>query len=69
MPAALLKKPRASVKQDAHALVDQLAANATWDDLAYTVEVRASIERGLADIKAGRVVTTEELRREFGLDS
>ncbi len=28
----------------------------------------ASVERGLADEKAGRVVSHEELRRRFGLD-
>ena len=31
------------------------------------LEVRADIEEGLADVKAGRVVSTAELRREFGL--
>jgi predicted transcriptional regulator len=54
-------------KQQAHALIDEMPDTATWADLAYRLEVRADIEEGLADIKAGRVVSTEELLREFGL--
>jgi len=41
---------------------------ATWDEVAYHMEVRASIEQGLADVKAGRVHTHEEVRKYFGLD-
>lgn len=35
--------------------------------LADRLEVRADIEEGLADVKAGRVGSTAELRREFNL--
>jgi len=58
----------ANVKQQAHALIDSLEEDATWDDVAYHMEVRASIERGLDDSKAGRVYTHEEVRKHFGLD-
>ena len=54
-------------KQQAHALIDELPDSATWPELAYRLEVRADIEEGLADVKAGRVISTAELRREFGL--
>ncbi len=54
-------------KQQAHALIDALPDDATWTELAYRLEVRADIEEGLADVKAGRVVSTAELRREFDL--
>ncbi len=54
-------------KQQARALIDALPDNATWTELAYRLEVRADIEEGLADVKAGRVVNTAELRREFDL--
>jgi hypothetical protein len=54
-------------KELAHALLDELPDTATWAELAYRLEVRADIEEGLADVKAGRVVSTEELRREFDL--
>ena len=41
------------LKQQAHALVENLPDTATWDDLAYEAELRASIERGLADSESG----------------
>jgi len=56
------------IKEQAHALIDNLDDTATWDDVAYHMEVRASIEQGLADVEAGRVYTTEEVRKHFGLD-
>jgi predicted transcriptional regulator len=49
-----------NIKPDARQLVDSLPYSATWDDLAYEVYVRASIEAGLADAEAGRTVTHEE---------
>jgi predicted transcriptional regulator len=58
----------ANVKQQLHEIVDQLPDNVTWDEAAYRVEVRASIERGLADAEAGRTFTTEEVRKHFGLE-
>lgn len=54
-------------KQQAHALIDQLPDSASWDDLAYEMDVRASIERGLADSKAGRVIAVEDLMKELGI--
>lgn len=43
------------LKQQAHALIDSLPESATWDDLAYEAELRASIEHGVADGQAGRI--------------
>ena len=56
------------VKQQAHALIDNLDDTATWEEVAYHMEARASIEQGLADSKAGRVYTQEEVRKHFSLD-
>jgi predicted transcriptional regulator len=44
-----------------------LPDSATWEDVAYEVELRASIERGLADSDAGRVVAVEDLMKELGI--
>jgi len=44
---------------DAKRLVDQLPADANWDDLAYQVYVRQSIELGLADADAGSNIDHE----------
>lgn len=57
-----------SLKKQAHALIDKLPDSATWDDVAYEIELRASIDRGLANSKAGRVISVEDLMKEFGVE-
>ena len=57
--------PGANAKQQARELIDQLPDDATWDEIAYRVEVHASIERGLADSEAGRVTPQEEVEKRF----
>jgi predicted transcriptional regulator len=61
--------PVASVKEDARRLVDQLPDDATWEDLMYQVYVRQSVEAGLADARAGRLVSTDDMRRRLGLSA
>lgn len=56
-----------TLSKQVHQIADQLPPEATWDDVRYQVELKASIERGLADVKAGRVVPVEELLAEFGV--
>jgi predicted transcriptional regulator len=55
------------IKQRAHELIEALPDNATWQDLLYALELRADIEAGLADAKAGRLTEFEELRRDYSL--
>lgn len=55
------------LRQQVHQIADQLSPEATWDDVRYQIELRASIERGLADIEAGRVISAEDLIAEFGI--
>lgn len=57
----------ANLSQQVHQIADQLPPEATWDDVRYQVELHASIERGLGDLKAGRVIPVEELMAEFGV--
>jgi predicted transcriptional regulator len=59
--------PASNAKQQAHELIDQLPDDATWDEIAYRVEVHASIERGLAESETGRVVSQEEVEKRFGI--
>ena len=40
--------------------MDRLPDAASWDDLAYEVYVRQTIEAGLAEADAGRLVEHEE---------
>ena len=54
-------------KDDAHRLVDEMPADATWDDLIHHIYVREAIERGLADSKAGRTTNVREVRAKYEL--
>ena len=54
-------------KEDAHRLVDQLRADATWDDLMQEIYVREAIERGLEDSRSDKVTEVAEVRMKYGL--
>ena len=49
-----------SIKPDARQLVESLPESATWDDLAYEIYVRQSIDAGVADAEAGRLVEHDD---------
>lgn len=57
----------ANIKTSAHELIDQLPESVSWSELAYHIEVRASIERGIEDADAGRTYTTDEVKKRLGL--
>lgn len=56
-----------NIKEEARKLIDNLPENSTWDDLMYQIYVRQTIEAGLADSKAGNVISVQEVRKKFGL--
>jgi predicted transcriptional regulator len=56
-----------SIKEQARILVESLPEDSTWEDLMYEIYVRESVERGLEDVRAGRVKTSDEVRAKFGL--
>ena len=47
--------------------VDEIFANAPVDDESLTEAEHAAIAEGRDDVAAGRLVSDEEIRREFGL--
>ncbi len=51
---------RRNIKPEARELVDRLPESADWDDLAYEIYVRQSVDAGLADADAGRTVEHDE---------
>ena len=55
----------ATLRDQVHEIAEQLPPGATWDDVRYQIELRASIARGVEDISAGRVLSAEDLLREF----
>jgi predicted transcriptional regulator len=57
----------ANRKQQAHALIDKLPDNATWDDMMRELYEHQAIERGLGDSDAGRVTDNKTLRAHYGL--
>ena len=54
-------------KEQAHAIVDRMPEDATWDDLIDEIYVRQVIEQGLADVEAGRTADVADVRRKYGL--
>ena len=59
--------PTAIIKEEAHKIIDQMPAGATWDDLMHEIYVREVIELGLADSKTGRTKDVKEIRAKYGL--
>jgi hypothetical protein len=61
--------PNLTVKEEVRQIVEQLADDATWDDVFYQIYVRQSIEAGLEDCRQGRLIPVAEVRRRLGLPS
>ena len=57
----------ANRKQQAHALIDKLPDNATWDDMMRELYEHQAIERGLADSDTNRVTDNKAIRAHYGL--
>lgn len=57
----------ATLKKQAHALIDQLPEDATWHDVAEALAVIEDIEAGLTESNQGLGVDTAALRKRFGL--
>jgi hypothetical protein len=58
-----------NIKNEARRLLDRLPEDITWDELMHEIYVRQSIEAGLADSKAGKIVDVKAVRERFGLPS
>jgi predicted transcriptional regulator len=54
-------------KEAAKQIIEHLPDHASWDDIMYQLYVRREIEKGLADIEAGRTTPMEDVIKEFGL--
>jgi len=53
------------VKEEAIKLVDGLPEEASWDDVIYQMYVRKKIESGIKAADEGRVLTHDEVKRQF----
>jgi predicted transcriptional regulator len=54
------------IREAAHQLIDQLD-HPTWAELAYQATVKASIEQGLEEARAGKLIAQEDIEKEFGV--
>ncbi len=55
------------VRSSARDAIEQDSEDATWDDVMYRIYVRQKIEAGLRDVENGDTLTTQEIRKRFGL--
>ncbi|HZM88510.1 MAG TPA: hypothetical protein VFF31_18445 [Blastocatellia bacterium] len=55
------------IKEEALKLIESLPDDATWEDLTRLMLERQLIEEGLADIEAGRVWSSDEIREKLGM--
>lgn len=54
-----------SAKQEVLKIVESLPDEATFEDIQYHIYVRQKIEKGLADVREGRVVDEDEADRRM----
>jgi predicted transcriptional regulator len=59
--------PTPTIREKVHELADQLPSDATWGDVRYQVELRASIERGLTQSESGQLISHQDILKEFGI--
>ncbi|HXI88920.1 MAG TPA: hypothetical protein VNO24_02790 [Blastocatellia bacterium] len=55
------------VKEEALKLIESLPNDTTWEDLTRLMLERQMIEEGIADLEAGRVWTSDEIREKLGM--
>lgn len=55
------------IKEEAVKLIESLPDDATWEDLTRLMLERQMIEEGIADLEAGRVWTSDEIREKLGM--
>lgn len=54
-----------TAKQEVQELLQELPDDATLEDIQQGIYVRQKIAQGLADVRAGRVVSQEEVEKRF----
>ena len=60
---------RSDVKSSARDAIERLPDDATWDDVMYRIYVRQKIEAGLRDVEDDHTLTTEDVRKRFGISN
>jgi predicted transcriptional regulator len=55
------------IKEEALRLIESMPDDATWEDLTRLMLEQQLIEEGIADIEAGRLWTSDEIREKLGM--
>lgn len=55
----------ATAKEAARQLIERLPEQVSWDEIMYELYVKQKIEAGLADVRAGRTVSHEDVKAEL----
>ncbi len=54
-----------TAKEEVQQLLQDLPDDATLEDIQYHIYVKQKIAQGLADVRAGRVLSQEEVEKRF----
>jgi predicted transcriptional regulator len=54
-----------TAKEEVQQLLQDLPDDATLEDIQYHIYVKQKIAQGLADVRAGRVMSQEEVEKRF----
>ena len=54
-----------TAKEEVRKMLDRLPDDSSFEDIQYHIYVREKIEHGLEDLKAGRLLTQEEVERRM----
>lgn len=54
-----------TAKKEVRKILENIPDNSTFEDIQYHIYVREKIERGLEDIRAGRVLTQKEVEKRL----
>ena len=54
-----------AVKEQVRTLLDGMTEEDTWNDVLYKIHVVQKIEKSLKSLEEGRVVSHEEVRKQF----
>ena len=54
-----------SAKEEVRRILEIIPDNASFEDIQYHIYVREKIERGLADVKNGKLLSQEEVEQRM----
>ena len=54
-----------TAKKEVQKILEKIPNNSTFEDIQYHIYVREKIERGLKDIREGRVLTQKEVEKRL----